>query len=57
MAEGGAARREGRAEFDSRMAYGMPSTGTPLCISAAMSPSPLFHAASRLEGGSTSAVG
>ena len=28
-AEGGAARREGRAEFDSRMAYGMPSTGTP----------------------------
>ena len=56
-AEGGAARREGRAEFDSRMAYGMPSTGTPLCISAAMSPPPLPPAASRLEGGSTSAVG
>ena len=55
-AEGGAARREGRAEFDSRMAYGMPSTGTPLCISAAMSPPPLPPAASRLEGGSTSAV-
>ena len=49
-------RREGRAEFDSRMAYGMPSTGTPLCISAAMSPPPPM-AASRLEGGSTSGCG
>ena len=31
-AEGGAARREGRAEFDSRMAYGMPSTYPPVHI-------------------------
>ena len=31
-AEGGATRREGRAEFDFRMAYGMPSKYPPVHI-------------------------
>ena len=45
------ARGEGRAEFDSRRAYGMLSRNP--CTSAAIIPPPL--PASRLEGGSTSA--
>jgi hypothetical protein len=45
------ARGEGRAEFDSRRAYGTHSRNP--CTSAAIIPPPL--PASRLEGGSTSA--